>query len=150
MVGLKDNQQQKMESKQFHSCVMLMECTFLSLKVYNLKVYVQWICCICNFSTYNYDQLRQNGKKSHLCISQSHTRSKLTVGKYREVQTVNSDQPFCLECLCKVWTVFPECCSSSRVRLSITQISFKKLGYEWYSSQVQRIRGNFPLPPSLC
>ena len=73
---------------------------------------------------------------SYLCISQSHTRSKLTVGKYREVQIVNSDQPFCLECLCKVWTVFPERCSSSRVRLSITQISFKKLGYEWYSSQV--------------
>ena len=39
MAEQKDHQQQEMEGKlQFHSCLMLMERTFASLKINNLKV----------------------------------------------------------------------------------------------------------------
>ena len=41
MVELKHRQQQETEGKlQLHSQLTLMECTFASLKVYNLKVLV--------------------------------------------------------------------------------------------------------------
>ena len=39
MVELKDRQQEEAEGKpQFHARLTLMECTFASLKVHNLKV----------------------------------------------------------------------------------------------------------------